>query len=202
MSRELVAGTVYNFLVQAITYYGVAQQAYSDYFSAFLHSHNGEVNFIIVIIFIIFIDKKWQVPCELKESEKGKYLVTVKPIVSGLGMLTVKKDNVNILGSPWDLLILPGIFTLLFSLYYFFKINCLFCFIGPTKASNCEVIGMVDAMRCLPSVFYVVAKDSFANRKISGSDNVYSSISESIHYNLIIILYTFVKHRFFSLSIY
>lgn len=39
---------------------------------------------------------------------------------------------------------------------------------------------MVDAMRCLPSTFYVITKDIFGNRKISGGDNIYTAISESV----------------------
>jgi hypothetical protein len=53
-------------------------------------------------------------------------------------------------------------------------------FSGPTATANCDVVELVDAKRCIQSTFYVVTKDKFGNRKISGGDNLEVTVVESM----------------------
>lgn len=76
---------------------------------------------IYISLFFVFYNKLLQLPCEIIESGKGQYFVTVKPTLSGLGMLIIKKDKLHISGSPWELNILPGMFY-----YLLFLIRSIF----------------------------------------------------------------------------
>ena len=53
-------------------------------------------------------------------------------------------------------------------------------FSGPTVAANCDVIELVDAKRCITSIFYIVAKDQYGNRKTYGGDKIEIAVIESM----------------------
>lgn len=63
---------------------------------------------------------------------------------------------------------------------HFGQLKRLSVVLGLTSAENCEIVELVNAKRCLPSTFYIIAKDQFGNRRKSGGDSLEVVILEGM----------------------
>ena len=130
MCRQLVAGTRYNLTVQAVNFYSSPQTTPGDRFCSVLHSHTSEVcdshycyylvrffffSFLFFFLFFFFyffyfsfFNNIFKIECKVTYTGAGKYEICVAPTTSGSGMLTIKKDQLHIRGSPWEVEVLPG----------------------------------------------------------------------------------------------